>query len=50
MVHLLKIFLESGRLVPGMSIVWEDTDGCDKQFRYALFIYLMTVFHIHILL
>ena len=26
-----------------MPIVWEDTDGCAKQYRWALSIYLMTV-------
>ena len=26
-----------------MSTVWEDTDGCDKQYRFDLDIYLMTV-------
>ena len=26
-----------------MSTVWEDTDGCSKQYRWALDIYLMTV-------
>ena len=34
---------ESGLLVSGMSIVWEDTNGCAKQYRCALDIYLMTV-------
>ena len=42
MVHLL-IFLESGRLVYGMSTVWEDIDGCAKQYRCALDRYLMTL-------
>ena len=27
----------------GMSIVWEDTDGCVKKYRCALDIYFMTV-------
>ena len=27
----------------GISTVWEDTDGCTKQYKYALAIYLMTV-------
>ena len=31
MVHLLQTFLESGRLVSDMSIVWEDTYGCAKK-------------------
>ena len=26
-----------------MSTVWGDTDGCDKQYRCALDIYLITV-------
>ena len=26
-----------------MSTLWEDTDGCAKQYRYDLDIYLMTV-------
>ena len=43
MVHILKTFLESGRLLSGMSTVWEDTDGCANQYSCALFIYLMTV-------
>ena len=42
MVHLLKIFLESGRLGSGMSIVWEDTDGSAKKYRCPLSIYLIT--------
>ena len=43
MVHLLKIFLESGKLVSGMSTVWEDTDSYAKQYKCALSIYLMNV-------
>ena len=27
----------------GISTVWEDTYGCDKQYRCGLSIYLMTV-------
>ena len=27
----------------GMSTVWEDTDGCEKQYIFALSIYLLTV-------
>ena len=42
MVHLL-LFLESGIFVSGMSTVWEDTDGCSKEYMCALAIYLMTV-------
>ena len=42
-VHLLKTFLESGRLVSGISTVWEDTDGCVQQYMCDLSIYLMTV-------
>ena len=26
-----------------MSVVWEDTNGCTKKYRYALDIFLMTV-------
>ena len=43
MFHLLKIFLESGILVSGMSKVWEDIDGCANQYRCDLAIYLMNV-------
>ena len=43
MVHLFEKKLESGRLVSGMSTVWEDTDGCANKYRCALTIYLMTV-------
>ena len=42
MFHLLKCF-ELGIVVPGMSKVWEDTDGCAKQYRCALAIYLVTL-------
>ena len=44
MVHLLETFLESGRLVSGMSTVWEDTGGFAKKYRCYLNIYLMNVF------
>ena len=40
--HKLKK-IESGILVSGMSIVWEDTYVCSKQYMCALAIYLMTV-------
>ena len=43
MFHLLKKIFESGILVSGMSTVWEETDGCAKQYMCALNIYLMTV-------
>ena len=43
MVHILKIFLESEKLVSGMSTVWWYIGGCAKQYRCALAIYLMTV-------
>ena len=43
MKRLLKIFLESEKLVSGMSTVWEDTDGCPKQCMCYLAIYLMTL-------
>ena len=44
MVDLLKTFLESGRLVSNMSILWEDTAGCIKQYMCDLAIYVMTFF------
>ena len=43
MCHLLKILFESGILFSGMAKVWEDTDGCFKQYSCALSIYFMTV-------
>ena len=43
MFHLLKTFLESGILVSGVSIVWEDTNCCAKKNRCDLGIYLMSV-------
>ena len=43
MVHIFKTFLESVRLVSGISTVWEDTYGCAKQYRCALGVYLITV-------
>ena len=39
MVHLLKKKSESGRLVPGMSSVWEDIDSCTKEYRCDLYKY-----------
>ena len=36
-------FFESGILVSGMSTVWEDTDGCAKQYRCDFATYLMTI-------
>ena len=47
-IHMLICFIylkmfESGILVSGMSTVCEDTDGCAKQYRRALDIYLMTM-------
>ena len=43
MFHILKEIFDSVILVCGMSIVWEDTNGCAKQYMWALAIYLMTV-------
>ena len=43
MFHLFKTKLESGILVSGMSMVWEDTDGCSKQYRCVLDVYLTNV-------
>ena len=47
-IHMLICFiykkrLESGILVCGVLTVWEDTDGCAKQYRCDLDIYLITV-------
>ena len=41
MVHLF--FKESVILVSGMSVVWEDTAGCAKQYVCALSKYLITL-------
>ena len=43
MVHLLKTFLESVKLVSGMLTIGEDTGGYAKRYRCPLGIYLMTV-------
>ena len=43
MFHILKQFFELGILVYGMSTVWEDNNGCVKQYRCDLDIYLITV-------
>ena len=43
MVHILKTFLESGRLVSSMSKLWEDTDVCAKQYMCDFSMKLMTV-------
>ena len=47
-IHMLICFIyfknfESGILVSGNSTVWEDTYGCDKQYRCSLVCYLMTL-------
>ena len=39
--------LKSGKLLSGMSTVWEDTDGCAKQYIFGVAIYLMTLYHLH---
>ena len=43
MFHLFNKIFESGILVSGMSTVWEDTDGCVKNYRCNLDIYLMNM-------
>ena len=43
MVHLFTRFIELGPLVYGLFTIWYDTDGCAKQYRCNLDIYLMTV-------
>ena len=48
MIHMLirftylKLF-DPGILLSGMSTVWEDTNGCAKQYRCALDIYLINL-------
>ena len=42
MFHLSKDILESVILVSGMSTLWEDIDGCAKQYMCNLYIYLLT--------
>ena len=42
MFHIKKRF-ESGILVSGMSTIWEDKEGCAKQYMCALDKYLITV-------
>ena len=49
-MHVIHIFhysfflnVELGVLVSGMSIIWEDNDGCEKPYMCSLDIYLMTV-------
>ena len=37
------IIFKSGILLYGMSTVWENTDGCAKQYMCTLDIYLITV-------
>ena len=41
--HLLKYIFYSGILVCAMSKVWKDANGCAKQYRCALAIFLITV-------
>ena len=43
MFHLLNKLFDSGILVCVMSILWEDTDGCAKQYMRDLAIHLMAV-------
>ena len=40
MFHLLNKFFDSEILVCGMSIVWEDTNGCAKQYICELWLYI----------
>ena len=40
MVHLFNKSIELGILASKFSTVWEDTYGCEKQYRCALAIYL----------
>ena len=42
MFHPLNKFFDSRILVCGMSTVWEYTDGCAKQYRFSLAVYLIT--------
>ena len=42
-IYLKKYIFDSVILVCGMSILWEDTDGCAKQYMCDLDIYLMSV-------
>ena len=47
-IHMIIFFIysksfESGILVSGISKLWEDTNGCENKYRFALDIYLMTV-------
>ena len=48
-IHMLVCFIylkkkiESSILMSGMSIVWEDTGGWFKKYRFDLAIYLITV-------
>ena len=42
-IHMLIKIFESGILVCGILIVWEDTYGFARQYRHVLVIYLMTV-------
>ena len=54
-IHVIHMFtwfiysknIELGLIISGMSTVWEDTDGCSKQYRCALDIYLMIFCHIY---
>ena len=38
----IKIF-ESGIFMSGMSMVWEDTDGCANKYRCTFAVYLMNL-------
>ena len=43
MVHLFKRYVELGLLVSDVSNVWEETDGCAKQYRRNLATYLLNM-------
>ena len=47
MVCLLKILIELGVFVSISSTVWENTDGCEKQYRCDIDIFNNCIYHIY---
>ena len=43
--HSISFLKEKKILATSFSTIWENTDGCDEQYRYASALYLMSVMY-----
>ena len=41
MVNIFQHLMDEYIIKPNESTIWEETDGCAKQYRYAIALYLM---------